>query len=124
MFCCPIFLCHVCSPVCTLGVAPGRFATQLQALYTRYRQKSRYLVRNGSERDWRPSLNCDAVTSTPAPFLPYQPTRPPLLIELAASQSLVEIDCMAVSITSSTPRCPTLWFRPVLVIYLLCAFLI
>lgn len=57
----------------------------------------------GSERDWRPSWNCDAVTSTPAPLLPYQHGRPALLIEPAASQSLAEIDCVAVSITSYTP---------------------
>lgn len=31
----------------------------------------------GSERDWRPSWSCDAVTSTPAPLAPYQPARPP-----------------------------------------------
>lgn len=32
----------------------------------------------GSERDWRPSWSCDAVTSTPAPLAPYQPARPTL----------------------------------------------
>lgn len=89
----------------------------------------------GSERDWRPSWNCDTVSSKPAPLLPYQPARLALLIEPAASKSLAEIDCVAVSITSSTtisppphpsshPCCLTLWLRPLLVIYLLRAFLI
>lgn len=71
------------------------------------------------------------LTSTPAPLAPYQPARPTLLIEPAASQSPAEIDCAAVSITSDShtpllppPRCPAPSLRPLLVIYLLWAFLI
>lgn len=48
-------------------------------------------------------MNCDAVTSTSAPLLPNQPACPALLIELAASESLAEIDCAAVSSTSYIP---------------------
>lgn len=64
---------------------------------------------------------------TAATLPPYQPAHPALLIEPAASQSLAEIDCVAVSITSyNSPsfRCWTLRLRPLLVIYLLWAFLI
>ena len=46
----------------------------------------------------------DAVTSRPAPLRPYQAAAPRSpLIEPAASQSLAEIDCVAVSITSCEP---------------------
>lgn len=112
-------------------MAAGRFVTQLQGLCRCSRQSSRYLLRNGHEvkRDWRPSWSCDAVTSTPALLRPYRLARTALLIEPAASQSLVGIDWVAVSIISYSPRpssssCPTPWLRPLLVIYLLWAFLI
>lgn len=77
-----------------------RFVTQLLQLRTQKQICGEKWT--GSERDWRPSWSCDAVTSTPAPLTPYQPARPTLLIEPAASQSPAEIDCAAVSITSDS----------------------
>lgn len=119
----PLF-CSVPLPLHTLLSTVPSCDAAARPLHTVQREKLMSGEKwTGSERDWGPSSKCDAVTSTPAPFLPYQAARAPL-IELAASQSLVEIDCVGVSITSYTPRCPALWFRPLLVIYLLWAFLI
>lgn len=53
-----------------------------------------------SWRDLSPSWNSDAAPSTPAPLPPYQHGCPALLIKPVASESLVEIDCAAVSIVS------------------------
>lgn len=79
-------------------------------------RKGRYLVRNGQEvrEIGGPSWNFDAVSSKPAPLLPYQRARPALLIEPAGSQTLAEIDCVAVSITSSTTAFPSPPLPPLL----------
>lgn len=89
----------------------------------------------GSERDWRPSWSCDAVTSTPAPLAPYQPARPPDSSDWTGSITVSgwnRLRCCfyyirllhSPSSLLPPPRCPAPSLRPLLVIYLLWAFLI
>lgn len=94
--------------------------TQLQSLY---RQKSRSALTNGQEvRDWRPSCNCDAVTSTSTPLLPDQPARLFWLNRQCRSLWLRYTALLFLLHPTPPPCCPTQ--LALLVIYLLRAFLI